>query len=440
MAKYLDVVVVAGAGARGAYEAGALAELLPALFPDGLGSVVLLGTSAGAINVALWASRATEGKSMTAIAREVEDVWRAIGREDVFTIPLQRYIGLGIGGAADLAQTIQREVTSAVRGALGKVLRVIPFLPSIDGILDTAAHAVDQAVSRALGVLTSPVARPFEETGALLDTAPLWETAAKYVDFAALNRNIDEGRVGGIGVVATSCPMDGSGGRSRVFLHLQDRGVPEDEADSSLDYVATNLLAEHVLASSAIPVAFPAIDVTTPESHRGYHIDGGVRLNAPIEPAIKLGATHVIVVSSHATEYPPPSTSNASPVRPDVLDVAAQSIHAVLADGMIEDLRTLSRINGLVEQSGEQLASETGRPYRHVRLTKVSPPNGALSPLAAEVAAGLEAPVDRTFLQFLRRLGRATGRNELLSYLLFHPDYASAQIELGEAHASAELA
>ncbi|HEX5657659.1 MAG TPA: S8 family serine peptidase [Polyangiales bacterium] len=430
--------MVAGAGARGAYEAGAMAKLLPRILDTGLSSVVLLGTSSGAINVALWASRATAKKGMLTIAREVEDVWRAIEREDVFTIRVKPYAGLIGGGFVDLLHGAQRALSSALTGTVDRLLSPLKASPRLpfDATFQAVSGSLDHLADSAFDVVGAPVAHPFSSTGALLDTHPLWQTARKYVDFDALNRNVHEGRVGGIGVVATSCPSDGSGGRSRVFINLGRNHLPSPEAGGALDYVSTDLSAEHVLASAAIPVAFPAVHVSEPAGYAGYYIDGGVRLNAPIEPAIKLGATRVIVVSSHATDYPVTRASTAASTRPDVLDVAAQSIHAVLADGMIEDLRALARINKLVRDNPDvPLQSPSGRPYRSVELVKVSPPNGTLSPLAAEVAKGIRDPLGSTLLQFAGRIGGGGGRNELLSYLLFEPAFAEAQLQLGAHHA-----
>jgi NTE family protein len=442
----LTVVVVAGAGARGAYEAGVMAELLPKICPNGLRNTILLGTSAGAINVALWAARTKPGKSLVEVGEEVKEVWRGIRREAVYTVPLAGYAGTGVAAALDFAHGSVDGVTDVVTNsaaALVSWLPKLPMLPSGDSLVRAAGGAAHSLSDVGFGTAGLLARHPLARTGALLDTSPLATTAKNHVCFKTLHENVRKQALGGVGVVATSCPLDASGGRSRVFLHLADRArVPANEGGSAIDYVSTpRLSVPHVLASAAIPVVFPSVKIREPKAYAGWYTDGGVRLNAPIEPAIKLDADRIVVISSHATEYPDPDNKSAAKAsRPEILDIGAQAVHVTLADGMIEDLRLLRRINKMVEDAGAGvLRTEKNRPYKRVAVLEVAPKNGVLSPIAAQVAERVTRAADRSLLRFFSRFGGDSGKNELLSYLLFEPEYYEAQFALGAEHARTAL-
>ncbi len=371
----LTVVVIAGAVARGAYEAAALTQLLPLIGPD-LRSTILLGTSAGAINAALWAQAATPGRPLADVGRAVEDVWLGIDRQAVF-----------------------------------------------------AFSARDALESRLHG----------QSPHALLDTTPLEETAKRLMRPNDIAANVSAGSVAGVGAVATLCPQDGSGGRSRLFFH-SPRTPPTPAPGGSIDFAPTPLLPEHVLASSAVPVLFPAMKVQHPESAAGWYIDGGVRLNTPIKPAIDLGATRLVIVSSYATTYPLAPATRIE--RPTVPDTAAQSIHAVLGDGMIEDLRRLHRTNELVQQA--PIKDTDGRPYRRIPFMVVAPANGTLSKIARETYDSRPRSFPTFGLDFYSTIdwllpGTNLGNNELLSYLYFDARYFNAQFECGRKDAQAAV-
>jgi hypothetical protein len=126
--------------------------------------------------------------------------------------------------------------------------------------------------------------------------------------------------------------------------------------------------------------------------------------------------------------------------RPDILDLGAQTIHAVLADGMIEDLRTLRRINDILKATGRSdLKRRNGGTYKPMAVLDVSPDNGTLSRLANQFK-NVEDPNDRALIRFFSRFGGESGRNELLSYLLFEPGYFKAQFECGAQRACDRLA
>lgn len=378
----LSAVVIAGAGARGAYEAGALAELLPALFPQGLGDVLLIGTSAGAINATLWAQFAAPGVPLARVGELVCQAWL---KNDV------------------------RSVYRPLAVTLAKRALRLDLIGSVHG---------------------------------LLDTTPRDREMKRNFQGDAIAMHLAEGSVGGLGVVATTCPLDGTAGRSRIFYQGTKLAVPPVEEDGALDFCQTPVTYEHVLASSAIPIVFPAKFVNTPMREAGWYTDGGLRLNTPIHPALALGAKRVVVVSSNATTYPPRTSQPDE--EPDVVDLTAQTLNVALADGMIEDLRTLKRINALVTQASREddVLMNYGvippTPYVYLPLVEVSPEPGAIARMARRVVTrkpSLSGLYQRLEVELLRRvyagLGSGHGNDELLSYLLFDQAFTQQQIELG---------
>lgn len=396
-------VVLTGAAARGAFQAGALAELIPALERQGLRPSIWLGTSAGSINAALWGASLHQGAD--AAAEEVLDVWRHMSDDNVYR-------------------------------------SLLPFALARTGL----QYAMGAVLDRGPG------------TTSLLDTRPLQRTAHEALSTTQLAANVASGVLDAVGVATTRMPMDsdtdmvGAGsGRSVLFLDETEPGDYAGDPSRALDVVRGPIVAEHVLASSAIPVAFPPIVIDSPPHAAGWYVDGGVRLNAPLQPAVAMGADRILLVSATQTTYGPPPAASLPARTPDVDDAAAQVLNTVMADRMVEDLANLRRINRLVAQTAQAgqhdlLSSGAGHPYRPVMVLDVAPPEGAMGQLAAEVFArrtdglGWLTENDNWLLgRLIRGGGDAVGRRELLSYLFFDEEYFAASIDLGRQAAQQAL-
>jgi NTE family protein len=242
-------LVLSGAAARGPYQAGALAELIPALRAEGRWPVVIFGTSSGALNAALLAQYACEGHQA---GERVAQTWQQVG---------------------------------------------VPFVTPWRSLPVTTP----QLALRAAGV---PGISPI--TG-LLDTRPLWRFADSHFKPEQLTANISH-PVEALGVATTWCPP-GRRAAARTRLFVQGHvpaGLPKTH---HVDVVPATLQVVHLLASAAIPAMFPPIRINTPKEFRGDYIGGGVRLNAPISAALAFGVNRLVVVSGHSDRPRDPSTT-----------------------------------------------------------------------------------------------------------------------------------
>jgi NTE family protein len=381
---------MAGAGARGAYEAGVLSVVLPRLAAAGATPELYIGTSAGAINATVLAATAERGPDGQGAA--LLELWRTITSGDVFR-----------------------------------------------PVLRTAPGNLWRGLAQVLGI-------PRQRLTSLLDTAPLERTAARRVPWPQLRANVDDRQVA-LAVVTTAVA-------SRRTAVLVDRRSPEElpppDDTRPIDYLAARLTADHVRASAAIPGLFPAVRLGGSHDVAGWHIDGGVRLNAPLKPALALGADAVVVVATHPLEDPagdPPVAG--APQQPDVDDALVQVLDAALVDRMVEDVRTLATVNELVDGGGRRAPGR--RPFRVVPWLFFGPERrGTLGDLAAACfdrryghdRSGAWRAVRDPDPALLGRLlaGDGPRRGDLLSYLFFDSAFLDAAIELGRADAAAVLA
>jgi NTE family protein len=269
----------------------------------------------------------------------------------------------------------------------------------------------------------------------LLDTSHLVDVVDSLIDWTALHRNVQRGLIPAVAVATTAAATQGT----VIFVekHRSVRLPPPDER-RDITYVETELTAEHAVASASIPVLFRPVRVGTPEPWRGWYVDGGVRLNAPIKPALDLGADRLAVVATHPAWYPAPA--GPPPAHhgrvPDIVASAAHVLRGALADRMVEDLRTLGKVNALV--TGRQ-----GRGYREIPFVFAGPgrDQGAAIGLLAERefrahisgAGALRNPE----LWLLSRLicGAHADHGDVLSYLFFEPAFTRPAAKLGAEHA-----
>jgi len=380
--------VLPGGGARGAYEAGAMSVLLPALAARGEHISVYCGTSVGAINAAALASFAhlpADEQGEAHLAR-----WRAMRKGSVIS-PI-----LG-------------------PGSLLMLLRL---------------------AGAALGV-------PGARVASFMDPAPLRGSLDAWIDWEGLRSNVSRGTVEAVCVVATALARGGP----VAFVNTR-RPLPRGLSEDELRYVRATLSHEHIRASAAIPFLFPPVEVTSPRAARDHYIDGGTRLNSPIKPALALGADRVIVVGFEpfALRARPP----APPTAPHLSDVAANVLDGLLVDQVADDLQRLAAINSFFADgsiSGSSRAARAYRAsrgrssYRKVAYAIVAPErHGEIATIAERVferryggLRGLRSP-DYPLLSRLLG-GHARSRGELLSFLFFDEVFVEELIQAGRRDA-----
>jgi NTE family protein len=248
-----------------------------------------------------------------------------------------------------------------------------------------------------------------------LDNSPLREFLAQTVDFSQIQRNIDSGALKAVSISA----LGYSSGQSVAFF--QGANGLESWQRASRIGVRTELNINHLMASSAIPLVFPAERI-----HREYFGDGSVRQIAPLSPAIHLGARRVLVIGVAPQSLENPARQHSSSY-PTLAQVSGQLMNSIFLDSLETDLERITRINRTISYISPEIREQAQLNLRPVEVLTIAP-----SQPLEKLTLSFRREFSLGMRFFLGGLGAFRRQGSVLaSYLLFCGPYARKLIALG---------
>ena len=349
--------MLTGGGARAAYQVGVLkgiASLVPRAHP--LPFRILAGTSAGALNASAIACRAS---NFHLAVKKLERVWRNFSTDQVY-----------------------RCSTGAVFGHL---------------------------VSHVGRIFQSD--SPYHPAASLFDNQPLRELIQDIVDFQKIDTQIARGYLRALSITA-SCYNNG---HSISFFE----GSPghQNWRRANREGVRTRLTAEHLMASAAIPMVFPTIELK-----RRFYGDGAIHQISPLSPAIHLGASKILVIG---VDQPQLDDDLHREYVPSSATIAGHLLDTIFADTLNSDVERLERINKTIVQL--QKAGVEHPELRRVD-TLIIKPQLDFNELAHRHFERMPPAVCR--ILGVVGVDRETP-SSIVSYLLFEKEYCRELIQIG---------
>lgn len=399
-------LVLSGGGARGAYEAGVIHYIRTMLDPAVSKKRrfdILCGSSVGAINICNMAATAHD---LTYQGNHLYQAWKNLSQSDVYKRDVWSF-----------AKLITRSLAGISRNVFSR--------------------------SR-----NEDISFKKKHFSSLLNTDPLGPYLKSSIPWEQISLNIKNGFLKAVSVTATNIET----GKVELFV----------ERHASVKYTGhyvfhdTKLEYQHVLASSALPLIFKTVVI-----NNQHYMDGGLRLNTPMSPAIQLGADKVLVVGLHdrgeRAEVVGNPHRNDMPFRepqepPSLGMMLGKIISSIFLDKLDYDLEQLNRINRIVEWgegcfgsdfiekvNGYLLANNITGDIANRGLKKLSAmsifPSRDIRKIFAECVEenklftkGLSS-FERMLLKIMD-VDLHTSK-DFLSFIIFAPEYLSRLLELG---------
>jgi len=354
-------LILSGGGARAAYQVGVLKAIHKILPKDSANPYdVIAGTSAGAINGVALASYA---ENYRIGMRHLERIWTGFSPEQIYRTDL-----------LSITRSLLRLLRTTIIGRRYKHDKV-----------------------------------------SLLDNTPLKNLLSQVIQFDNIQKAIDNGALHAMSVTGSGLESGES-----VSFFQGHYSIVNWQRHRRIGY-RSRVGVEHLLASSAIPMIFPSIQI-----NKEYYADGAVRQLAPISPALHLGAEKVLVIGVSGVAHKRKDTVQVTGY-PTPAKIMGHMLNAAFLDSMETDVERLQRINRTVNKIPENIRKKHGMELKPIELLEINP-----SKSLDEIAGRHAHELPRALRLFLGGSGN-TSRNGsgILSYLLFSSGFCKDLIALG---------
>lgn len=394
-------LILSGGGARGAYEAGIINFIrngLPRPYCD-FNFPIQCGSSVGAINASYLASNAHRTEQQ---GDELVRLWKELKQEDVY---LRNFKALG------------NFIGNSVSGIGRNLTRLNPFK---DG-MEKGQHF-----------------------RSVFNTEPFHEFLKKNLVWKNIAINNKKGLFKVFCLVGTRMRT----GRTELFVQKK----PDLNYIGPYTIHEVNIDYRHAMASAAIPFIFPSVPIN------GHHyVDGGVRLNTPLSPAVQFGANKLFVISLHSNKMDRVQAAadlnhkNTDPA-PSLGEYLGKMLNGMFLDRLDYDLEQTKRINQIIDRSVEVFGPDylkkinaglhkdlrTGkkvkrnfRPIRYFTIAPSVPISDVFMDWYFNIRRG--KPHFTNLEKMLLRVFDINTESslDLLSYLVFAQEYIKMLLDLG---------